>query len=183
MTRQETIQVLTLLSCNYESFAKRTETDEQVEIMVHTWQECLGDLDYNVVMQAVKKSIMDNPYPPTIHDVRKNAIEMINPSTAKPAIEAWNETLKLISNGLYMTKEQFEQASPEVKAFFGNNVQQVRELAMVDSETINSVTKGQFLKQYEIIIQRDQEQKMLPQQMQDAIKQLVEKMDIKQIGG
>ena len=64
-----------------------------------------------------------------------------------------------------MTKEQFEQSSPEVKAFFGNNVQQVREQAMMDSDVVNSVTKGQFLKQYETIIQREQEHKLLPEQM------------------
>lgn len=183
MTRQETIKILTLLSNNYESFARRTETDEQVEMMIFTWMECLGDLDYNLVLQAVKKTILESEYPPTIHQVRKNAIEMIKPNTAKSAVEAWNEALKLISNGLYMTKEQFEQASPEVKVFFGNNVQQVRELAMVDSETINSVTKGQFLKQYEIIIQRQQENKLLPEQMKSMIEQLANRMDIKQIGG
>lgn len=118
MTRQETVVILTLLAGNYESFARRTETDEQVKIMLDTWQECLGDLEYNVVLQAVKKTMITSPYPPTIADIRKNAVEIINPSTQKSAIEAWNEAYGMICVGLYMTEEQFNTHSPEVRKFF-----------------------------------------------------------------
>lgn len=181
MTRQETVVILTLLAGNYESFAKRTETDEQVKIMVDTWQECLGDLDYKLVLQAVKKTIIESPYPPTIHDIRKNAVEMVNPTTKRTAIEAWNEAYSMICGGLYMTQEQFEMASPEVKKFFGN-VRQVKELAQTDAEVVNTVTKGQFLKQYDVLIDREKEQKLLPQNMQDFIGQLADKMSVKQLG-
>ena len=166
MNRMETIQVITLLAGNYDSIASKDKT--QKDLMIATWLECLGDLDYRLVLQAVKKSIINSPYPPTIHEIRKNAIEMLNPTTKKTAIEGWNEALQMISNGLYMTQEQFEKYSPEVRRFFGS-VNQVRQLAMLDSDTINSVTKGQFLKQYDVLVQRDREEKILP----DAMKQLI----------
>ena len=179
MNKTETVQVITLLAGNYDSIAKKDATQKQ--LMINTWQECLGDLDYKLVLQAVKKTIIESPYPPTIHDIRKNAIEIINPSTQKTAIEAWNEAYSMICNGLYMTEEQFEMASPEVKKFFGN-VRQVKELAQTDIDVVNSVTKGQFLKQYEVIVNREREQKTLPQSMQNFTKQLAEKMSVKQIG-
>ncbi len=180
MNKAETVQVITLLAGNYDSIAKKDTTQKQ--LMINTWQECLGDLDYRLVLQAVKKSIIESPYPPTIHDIRKNAIEMVNPNTTRTAIEAWNEAYGMISSGLYMTEEQFNEHSPEVKKFFGN-VRQVKELAKTDADTVNTVTKGQFLKQYEVIVNREKEQKLLPEQMQNMIGQLAEKMDIKQIGG
>ena len=179
MKKEETIQVITLLAGNYDSIAKKDKTQKQ--LMINTWQECLGDLEYQVVLQAVKKSIIDSPYPPTIHDIRKNAIEMMNPTQKRTAIEAWNEAYSMICNGLYMTEEQFETASLEVKKFFGN-VRQVRELAMTDVDVVNSVTKGQFLKQYDVLVQREQERKMLPPQIQEFTKQLAEKMSVKMIG-
>ncbi len=179
MNKTETIQVITLLAGNYDSIAKKDNTQKQ--LMINTWLECLGDLDYRLVLEAVKKTMITSPYPPTIADIRKNAIEMIKPTTSKTAIEAWNEAYKMICCGLYMTEEQFELASTEVKKFFGN-VRQVRELAQTDTDIVNSVTKGQFLKQYEVIVNRENEQKLLPQSMQDFIKQLAERMDIKQIG-
>lgn len=178
MNKQETIQVITLLAGNYDGIAKKDKTQKQ--LMVNTWQECLGDLDYGLILQAVKKAIINSPYPPTVHEIRKNAIEMIEPMTQRTAIEAWNEAYKLICNGLYLTEEQFNYASPEIKKFFGN-VRQVKELAQADIDTVNTVTKGQFLKQYDIIVTREKEQKMLPEQMKQYIAQISNKMDIKQI--
>ena len=179
MNRQETIQVITLLAGNYDNIAKKDKTQKQ--LMINAWQECLGDLDYRVVLEAVKQTIIQSPYPPTVHEVRKNAVEMINPSNNKTAIEAWNEAYKMICSGLYMTEEQFNYASPEVKKFFGN-VRQVKELAQTDTDVVNSVTKGQFLKQYEIIVQREQDRKLLPPKMQEFISSIAEKMSVKELG-
>lgn len=180
MTRQETIQILTLLAGNYESFAKRTQTDEQVEMMKNTWYECLGDLDYRLVLQAVKKSIIESPYPPTIHEIRKNAIEMISPTATRTPIEAWEEAYKMICNGAYITQEEFDKHSPEVKKFFGSPAQ-LRAYA-TNTDFNLDVVRSNFLKQYEVIINREKEQRLLPEQMKNIIGQLAEKMDIKQIG-
>ncbi len=179
MNKQETIQVITLLAGNYDSIAKKDKT--QKEIMVNIWFECLGDLDYKLVLQSVKKTIIESPYPPTIHDIRKNAIEIANPSNNRNALDAWNEAYLMISNGLYMTQEEFEQHSPEVRNFFGS-VRQVYELAQADADVVNTVTKGQFLKQYEIIENRKREQKLLPVKMKKLIEQMTNNMSIKQLG-
>lgn len=174
----ETAQVITLLAGNYNNIAEKTK--EQKQMMINTWYECLNDLDYKLVLQAVKKTILESPYPPTIHEIRKNAIEIINPTIHKTGIEAWNEAYSMICNGIYMTEEKFNQASPEIKKFFGN-VRQVKELAQSDLKTVNTVVKGQFLKQYDVIVERKKQQNLLPQQMQDFIKQTDEKVDIKRL--
>lgn len=179
MNKQEMAQIVTLLAGNYNSIAEKTR--EQKQLMINTWQECLGDLAYRVVLEAVKKTMITSPYPPSIADIRKNAIEITNPTQNKTAIEAWNEAYSMICGGLYMTEEQFNTASPEVKKFFGN-VRQVAELAKTNIDTVNTVTKGQFLKQYDILMQREQEQKLIPESMNRFTQQLAEKMSIKQIG-
>ena len=179
MKKSEMVQIITLLAGNYESIANKSQV--QREMMLNTWQECLGDLDYNLVLQAVKKTIISSPYPPTIHEIRKNAIEISKPTTQKTAIEAWDEALKMISGGLYMTDEQFNQYSPEVKNFFGS-VNQVRQLAMVDMDTINTVTKGQFLKQYDVLIEREKQENLLPQPMKEMMEGLVDKFALPEGG-
>ena len=178
MNKMETTQVITLLAGNYNSIADKSK--EQKQMMIETWYACLADLDYQLVLQAVKKTIIENPYPPTIHDIRKNAIELVNPSTQRNGIEAWEEAYQMICNGLYMTQEEFDRHSPEVKKFFGN-VKQVKELAQIDAQTVNTVTKGQFLKQYEVITTREKQQKLLPQNMQEMIGRLADKISMKQI--
>lgn len=62
MKKSEMVQIITLLAGNYEDIANKSQT--QREMMLNTWQECLGDLDYNIVLQAVKKTIIESPYPP-----------------------------------------------------------------------------------------------------------------------
>lgn len=179
MNKQETIQVITLLAGNYNSIAEKDKTQKQ--LMINTWQECLGDLDYRVVLEAVKKTMITSSYPPTVADIRKNAIELMNPIQSRTPIEAWNEAYNMICGGLYMTEEQFNEASPEVKKFFGS-IRQVTELAKTNIDTVNTVTKGQFLKQYDILVQREKEQKLLPESMKQFTKKLAEKMTIKQLG-
>lgn len=180
MTRQETVVIITLLAGNYESFAKRTQTDEQVKIILDTWHSCLEDLDYKLVLQAVKKTIIESPYPPTIHDIRKNAIELVNPSTQRTAIEAWDEAYKMICSGEYMTQEQFDAHSAEVKKFFGS-LAQVRAYA-TNVDFNMDVVRSNFLKQYESIVEREKQQKLLPPKMQDMIEKLANKMSIKELG-
>ena len=181
MTRQETVTIITLLAGNYESFAKRTQTDEQVKIMLNTWYECLGDLNYKLVLQAVKKTIIESPYPPTIHEIRKNAIEIANPSNAKTPIEAWKEAYEMICTGAYMTQEEFNKHSPEVQKFFGSTTQ-LRAYA-TNTDFNMDVVRSNFLKQYEIITEREKQQKLLPEKMQQMIGNVAEKLDIKKIGG
>lgn len=180
MKKSETIQVVALLAGNYESIANKT--DKQKQLMINTWQECLGDLEYNLVLQAVKKTIIQSQYPPTIHEIRKNAIEIIKPNTRKIPIEAWNEAYSMICNGIYMSNEEFEKASPLVKNFFGS-IKQVKELALTDSKTINTVTKGQFLKQFDILDERQKQQNLLPNNFNDLVNKLAKNMDIKQLKG
>lgn len=170
MNRQETTLVITFLAGNYNSIAEKNKA--QKELMINTWQECLSDLEYNLVMQAVKKSILENPFPPTIHDVRKNAVEIMNPpNMQKTAIEAWEEAYSMICNGGYMTQEEFEKHSSEVKKFFGN-VRQVKELALTDLKTVNTVTKGQFLKQYDLLIERQKQENLLPKKFKEQLEKI-----------
>lgn len=177
MNKQETVQVITLLAGNYESIANKSKM--QMEMMLNTWQECLGDLDYKLVLHAVKKAIIESPYPPTIHDIRKNAIETVKPTTQKSGIEAWQEAYKMICSGTYMTQEEFDTHSAEVKNFFGN-VENLRSYSKNEDFNID-VARSNFLKQYEVIIQREKENKILPDKMKDLIGKLVENMDAKQL--
>jgi hypothetical protein len=177
MNSQETTQIITLLAGNYDSIANKTK--EQKQLMINTWQECLGDLDYKLVLQSVKKTIIESPYPPTIHDIRKNAIELVNPRQKKTAIEAWNEAYKMICNGAYMTQEEFEKHSPEVKKFFGSTTQLKAYATNVDFNM--DVVRSNFLRQYELIVEQENKQRLLPQKMQDMINKLSEKMSMKQI--
>ena len=177
MNKQETVQVITLLAGNYDSISKKDATQKQ--LMINIWHECLGDLDYKIILQAVKKSIIESPYPPTIHDIRRNAIEMINPCTSN-VMDDWNECYKMICSGNYMTQEQFDSHSEICKRFLGS-LSQVKAYAS-NTDFNMDVVRSNFLKQHEALSNQEKEQRLLPQKMQDFTKQLVKKMSVKQLG-
>lgn len=161
MNKKETTQIITFLAGNYSSISEKTI--EQKQIMLNTWQECLGDLDYNVVLQAVKKTIISSKYMPTISEIRKNAIELMNPNKNKTGIEAWEEAYKMICNGTYMTQEEFDTHSDEVKKFFGSTTQ--LKAYSTNTDFNMDVVRSNFLKQYDILIKRKEEMQRLPQNM------------------
>lgn len=183
MNRKETTQLITLLASNYRSIEERIKDKDKANLMLETWFSCLEDLDVNLCMIAAKKAIMSSSFPPTIHDIRQAATEIITPvEENKTAIELWDEALKMIRKGSYMTEEEFEKHSPVVKKFFGS-VAQLRELALTDMDTIATVTKGQFLKQIEVLQTRKKEQDLLPSSMRELIAQIGSKNNVKQIEG
>lgn len=177
MNYQETTQVITLLAGNYDSISKKDKTQKQ--LMIHTWLECLGDLDYQLVLQAVKKSIISSPYPPTIYEIRKNAMNIVKPVTSN-ALELWDECYKMISKGTYMTQEEFDKHSEICKKFLGST-SQLRNYARTDIDVINTVVKGQFMKQCDVLIQEEKEKRLIPETMKKFIGQLSMNLDIKQI--
>ena len=79
-----------------------------------------------------------------------------------------------------MTQEEFEQHSPEVQKFFGSTTQLRAYATNIDFNM--DVVRSNFLKQYDILVERERQQKLLPEQMQQMIGQLSEKMNVKQIG-
>lgn len=172
MKKTETIQLLTLLASNYKSIDDKLSHPQKSELIINMWHECLKDLDCNLCMFAVKKAIMSSSYPPTIHDIRAAATSIVRPqSEDRTAIEYWNEAYKMIRTGSYMTEEEFNKHSDVVKKFFGS-VAQVKELALTDADIVNTVTKGQFLKQIDVIQTREKELELLPAAMREAISQI-----------
>ncbi len=170
------------MASNYKSIDERIKDKEKYKMMIEVWYECLKDIPYDLGMFAVKKAVMSSSFPPTIHDIRQSATEIITPAEEnKTAIEYWDEALKMIRKGSYMTDIEFEKHSEVVKKFFGS-VAQLRELAATDMDTIATVTKGQFLKQIEVLQTRKKEQDLLPSSMRELIAQIGSKNNVKQIG-
>lgn len=177
MNRTETVQVITLMAGNYDSIANKTQ--QQREMMVNTWYQLLGDLDYKLVLSAVQQTMIESPYTPTIHDIRKRVVENINPITDN-RLEEWDECYKLICRGSVVTQEEFDSHSETVKKFLGS-VTQLKDYAKGDIETLNTVVKSSFLKQYDILKQRERESKLIPERMKKLTQQLVENISIKQL--
>ena len=160
MTRDDTTVILGILKTSYPNFYKGMEKKEMYAT-IDLWSEMFENDDLNLVKVAVKELIQTLKFPPTIADIKQKMYDLT--TETKTTSDLWNELIKALRNSGYHAEEQYMKLSPEVKAFV-RNPSQLKEMAMMNSDVINSVTKGQFFKQIEVIQKRVKEDKqMLPE--------------------
>lgn len=160
MTVEEVTKILSILKVAYPNFYKNITKQEAIET-INLYSEMFKNDDGRVVIVAVKELINTLQFPPTIAEIKNKMLELT--TERKTPSELWGELERALKDSIYHSKERFEELSPEAKKFVRDPAQ-LKEMAMMDSDVVHSVTKGQFFKQIEIIQKRDDEdKKMLPE--------------------
>ena len=162
MTKQEVTQMLTILKTAYPRFYADMSKEEAYNT-IDLWTTMFANEDGALVVATVKELINSFKFPPTIADI-KEKMQSLTGKNDETAMKYWHEFKRAVQNGLYDRKyKTFEEASEPLKEFLGSP-SQLQDYALMDSETFNSVTKGQFLKQMEVILARRKEKEnMLPE--------------------
>lgn len=180
MSIDETKTILGIIKTAYPNFYKDMSRGE-LQNIVTLWGEMFENDDIELVKVATKELINSFKFPPTIADIKDKMYELT--ANKKTPSELWGELADALKSGVYNSEEVFEKLSPEVKKFVRNSAQ-IKELAMMDSDIVHSVVKGQFLKQIEIIQKRQEDNyKMLPQSRR--LKEMISSVgqDINLLGG
>lgn len=160
MERDDVLRILTVLKVAYPNFYKGMSKKEAEETILLYQDMFAGDNPQTVVI-AVKELVNTLKFPPTIADIKGKILELTR--VKEDLTEAWEKVQRAISCGIYKSEEGFESLSPIGKKFI-KTPSQLREIAMMDSDIVHSVVKGQFFKQAEILQKRDDEEKqMLPE--------------------
>lgn len=171
MTKIETAKLLAVLAAAFPRF----EVDD---LKVQVWHEMLGDLDYSLANLAIKKLILESTFPPSIAEVRKAAMEILNPDVMTAA-EAWGEVERAVRTyGYYQETKALASLSPRTAKV----VRQIgwREICLNEDP---GVVRGQFLKMYQQVQERDRREMLLPAGLRNQIQILAERMDLKVIAG
>ena len=160
MTTEEVTKILSVLKVAYPNFYRNITKQEAIET-INLYSEMFKNDDGKIVTIAVKELINTLQFPPTIADIKNKMLELT--TERKTPSELWGEMEKALKDSIYHSEERFEELSPEVKKIVRSSAQ-LKEMAMMDSDVVHSVTKGQFFKQIEIIQKRiDDDKKMLPE--------------------
>lgn len=175
MNRSQILSMLTILKNAYPNFYKNISTKEAEEI-VTLYEMMFKDDDANLVLIALKEVISTSEYPPAIATI-KNKMYSLTHIEEETNMELWDKLLKAIRNGTYGSVEEFNKLPKVVKDYIGSPTR-LQELASLDSSEVHTVIKGQFLKQIDIIKQRNKEiEKISPE-----VRQMLGGMNQKQIG-
>ena len=174
MTAQEILEILSVIRVTYPDRIQKTQEDIQAE--VKAWLRWFKDEPYEVVITALDSFILSDtkgfaPKPGQIKDI---IFKMKNPVQID-ADEAWNMVSKALRNGIYGSEEEFAKLPPEVQVGVGSP-SQLREWAMMDSDTVQSVIGSNFKKGYRGRVEAKKEYDKLPCETKNMIERLTNGM-------
>jgi hypothetical protein len=173
MTYDETVMILGMIKEAYRAFYKDI-SKEEAKRAADLWSTMFADDDAKIVTEAVKSLMCTLKYPPTIADV-KEKISLITQPEQLTEMEAWNQVRKAIS--YYNATENFQALPPILQKVVGG-ASQLRDWAVMDSETVNSVVQSNFMRSYKVKAAQAKEQSMLPESTRALISGLAERMAI-----
>jgi hypothetical protein len=127
--------------------------------------------------------MLTNEYPPTIAELRKQAVEIKNPSLQITAADAWGEVQKAIRYfGWYRGEEamaSMSEGARKIAQYIG--WQNICEVENID------VLRGQFFKMYGQVELREKTEALLPESIKGEIQKLTiqigKPMPLLEVGG
>ena len=163
MKKTETIQILGVIASAYPNMKEITD------MQIRVWHESLKDLETKAVQIAVQKYILEATFPPSVAEIRQRAIYATRPQL-QTATEAYGDLVKAIRNyGYNREAEALETLSPVARKTA--KAMGWREICHSEKPDI---IRGQFLKMYEILAKREEEESLIPLELKNEIKQLRE---------
>lgn len=168
MTKQETAQIMAILKVAYPSWYRDLGRDEAIAT-VNLWHEMFADDPAEEVYAAVKAliAVQAEGFPPTIGRV-KARLEQLRAPEGLTADAAWAMVYKAACNSAHNSQREFASLPPEVQSIVGSP-NQLRDWAMMDSSTFNSVVSSNFQRAFRARSEAEREYRMLPGSVRTAI--------------
>lgn len=156
MTREETSACLKVLRMAYPTFYSKMRIADMRDTL-DLWATIFADDDPRIVTAAVRDLIQThNGFPPEIADVKNRMRDIIASVTGAATDEdLWIVLMNAVKNGYYGAQEEFQNLPPVLKRWCASP-SRLRDLSHTDTEVLNTVVHGQFLRQ--IVAMREQEE-------------------------
>ena len=175
MNVQEIAAILRVRKVNYPHFY-RDITREDAEATIDLWASIFVNDEAKIVTEAVKALIVTNKYPPTIADVKEKIAILTCKNTYMTESEAWNVVYNAMRDSNYNAAERFESLPAFLKKLVGSP-NQLREWALMPSETVQSVVQSNFMRSYKVVLARQKDYDTLP----DSGKALIESLGLSKL--
>lgn len=178
MNLVETAKIMAVLETAYPRFYAN-KTAEDRENAVKLWAQVFAEDPYNVVSMAVMALIKTSPYPPQPSDVNAK-IQQITQPEQMTEMEAWSLVVKAVNNSAYNSGEEFKKLPPVVQRLVGAP-SQLKEWAVMDSETFNSVVASNFQRSYKVRAKNERDYLALPSSVKSFMASLSEGMKMPEL--
>lgn len=168
MTRREIAELMTVLQANYPD-AFRGQSDAVVAAKIALWHDTFRDYPKEVVYTAAKAFMVTDTkgFMPNIGQIAEQ-IQRLKQADEMTPSEAWATVARAIRNGIYGATEEFEKLPREIQREVGNP-EQLREWALMESDTVQSVISSNFQRSFRARRARDKDFEKLPKDVKEFI--------------
>lgn len=146
---------------------------EDLKGLSMAWALVLGEYDFAIASRAVQLYLTNDTkgFPPSPGQIVDTIHKITNPQLLEmTATEAWALVRKAIRNGYYGAEEEFAKLPTACQRAIGSP-SNLRELAQLDIDQVETVEQSHFIKAYNTQIVRERETAKMP----SDIRALVEK--------
>ena len=169
MTLKEAGQIVGLLLFNYPD-TLRDNSDEAFQTYVRNWHSFFVEDRAEEVLAAVQSIIASSQerFAPNIGMIREQMRRLRTPKGGLSEQEAWELVKRALRNGYYGYREEFEKLPPTVQRCVGSE-NMIREWAVMDTETLDSVVASNFMRSFRAIRQSAEEEARMPAAMREQL--------------
>lgn len=174
MTEEEVAQILTILQAEYPHSFSRLD-DRQIALKLELWIKEFARDDYQLVYAAVRLLMKSSTqYAPNIGQIREK-MRLLTATEELSEADAWALVSKACRNGLYGYAQEYAKLPEDVQRAVGAP-EQLKEWAMMDVETVQSVVASNFRRSYRVQQSRQKELAMIPADMREALRGISDHM-------
>lgn len=168
MTRDETKIIIRAMSASYPNF-----NPKDLSGTVDIWSQMLIEYDYKDISKALQKYILSDSsgFAPSIGQI----VGLIDMPISREPLEAWSLVRKAICNGTYHSEEEFAKLPAEIQTAIGSAAN-LKEMAQMDVDVVESVEQSHFIRSYQTVLKRLDEERRLPNQFKSYTQQIAEKI-------
>ena len=177
MTETEVRKLLAMTQAVYPNYNPPSR-----EAAVNAWLMCLSEYDNKVVMAAFKAYITTDTsgFAPSIGQLLDKLHAIQNPQELNE-MEAWSLVSKALRNGYYGAVEEFNKLPPLVQKAVGSP-DNLRNWSQTDTNSIENVVQSNFMRSYRLVVNRENEIKKMPADVQTLIENVNKTSYSAQIG-
>ena len=137
--------------------------------LTDAWLAVLGDFTYAEAQVGLKAYLATDKkgFPPSVGQIVDKIVTIATSDTLEP-MDAWAMVRRAARNGSYGAEEEFERLPEEVKEVVGDP-SNIRAMASMTPDAIESVEKSHFLRNSEALQKRRKEEARLPAQIRELI--------------
>lgn len=160
MTDAEIKKLIFVTKAAYPSVYNKYDAEDLDNLLI-AWRMCLADYTYDQASKGLMAYMRTDTkgFPPVAGQIIEQIQKLCQKEELLPS-QAWDRVMRGIRNGTYGAEEEYDKLPSMVQKAIGSP-QYLRDCA-ADSGFNEGVAKGQFEKNYAIVLEREKYNSKLP---------------------